>query len=216
MPAESTTPLLPISSPTAVHSPGPSPQNQQHLEPSSTNRLQRIAIHLFTTVRFLRGVSLITYPRLGLYALDIAPDGSAYMLASMIGIRDVLLSGLLHTADTHDPTAVRELTRALATNLLSDALDAFVLTFYAAWEDDWGNPMGVIVMAAVMAVLEHLTLWSLSENEWNGGDNRSLEDDKKARMNAWLTELERYEDEQGQQSMPPSAHTSIRQYGSMA
>lgn len=138
------------------------------------------------------------------------------MLASMIGVRDVLLSGLLHTADKHDPAALRELTRALATNLLSDALDAFLLIFYAAWEEDWGNPMGVIVMAAVMAVLEHLTLWSLSEDEWAGADHRSLEDDKKARMNAWLRELERFGDEQGQQSMPPSAHASTRQYGSMA
>ncbi|KAM5345219.1 hypothetical protein ACJ41O_011081 [Fusarium nematophilum] len=226
MPADSTTPLLPISTPTAVATTPYATRPSQPAEPTPADSLasyvQRLAISTFSLVRFLRGVSLITYPRFGLWTLDIAPDGSAYMLASLIGVRDVLLSGLLYTADSSaapsDPAARREVSRALATNLLSDALDAFVLIFYAAWSADWGNPVVVIVMSAVMAVLEHLTLWSLSEDEWAALEHRSLEDDKKARMNAWLWELERcgterYGPEQSVQ--PQSSRASVRPYGAV-
>ncbi|CAJ0541511.1 Ff.00g080870.m01.CDS01 [Fusarium sp. VM40] len=220
MPPHSTSPLLPISTPTAIaspyeHSPPPPP------EPTAASHVQRFAIATFSLARFLRGVSLIAYPRFGLWALDIAPDGSAYMLASLIGIRDILLSGLLYTTDTAnastDPSARREVTRALATNLFSDALDAFVLIFYAAWSDDWGNPIAVIVISAVMAIFEHLTLWSYSEDDWAGQEGCSLGDDKKARMNAWLRELERYEPEtyRPEQSVPPSSRASFRQYGAI-
>ncbi|KAF4978577.1 hypothetical protein FZEAL_5069 [Fusarium zealandicum] len=212
MPANSTSPLLPISTPTAVAS----PFVKQPPEPSAGNHVQRIAVTTFSLVRFLRGISLITYPRFGLWALDISPDGSAYMLASLIGIRDILLSGLLYTADTDnahaDLMSRRDVTRALVANLLSDALDAFVLIFYAAWSADWGNPVAVIVMSAVMAILEHLTLWSYSEDEIGGYEQRSLQDDKKARMNAWLMELEGCEPEQ---SVPQSSRASTRQYGAM-
>ncbi|KAF5006275.1 hypothetical protein FDECE_7341 [Fusarium decemcellulare] len=219
MPADSQTPLLPISTPTAIASPY-APQQQQPPEASTAHNVRCFAISTFSLVRFCRGVSLIAYPRFGLWALDVAPDGSAYMLASLIGVRDILLSGLLYTADTAhahtDPMARREVTRALAANLLSDALDAFVLIFYAAWSSDWGNPVTAIVISAVMAILEHLTLWSLSEDEWAALDHRSLEDDKKARMNAWLRELERYEPEQlAHQSIPQSSRASARQYGAM-
>lgn len=212
MPADSTTPLLPISTPTAVATPLFARQSPDP-PPSVANDIQRLAIATFSVVRLLRGLSLIAYPRFGLWALDIPPDGSAYMLASLIGVRDVLLAGFLYTADTpSDPTARREVTRALVVNLLSDALDAFVLIFYAAWSADWGNPVAVIVISAVMAILEHLTLWSLSEDEWNALDHRSLEDDKKARMNAWLRELERCGPEQS--VVPPSSRASVR-YGAV-
>ncbi|KAH7143775.1 hypothetical protein EDB81DRAFT_506663 [Dactylonectria macrodidyma] len=214
-----TTPLLPLSaSPTAAapitegaagqlqqhlqryHHHQLQHQNQQQIARSETveGRIQRIAISTFVLVRFFRGLSLVVYPRFGLYALDVPPDGSSCMLASLIGVRDILLAGLLHTADVKaaldgDAFARREVSRSLAVGLLSDAVDAFVLIFYAAWSDDWGNPMSVIIVTAVVALLEHLTLWSLSEDEWDALEHRSLEEDKVSRMNAWLRELGRYE-----------------------
>ncbi|KAF5017534.1 hypothetical protein F66182_10535 [Fusarium sp. NRRL 66182] len=219
MPPDSASPLLPISTPTAVASPYADPPPQP--EPSAASHVQRFAIATFALARFLRGASLVAYPRFGLWAVDIAPDGSAYMLASMIGIRDILLSGLLYTSDTAsaaiDPAARREVTRALATNLFSDALDAFVLIFYAAWSDDWGNPIAVIVISAVMAIFEHLTLWSYSEDDWAANEQASLGDDKKARMNAWLRELERCGPEtyRPEQSALQSSRASVRQYGAI-
>ncbi|KAG4282997.1 hypothetical protein FPRO06_09670 [Fusarium proliferatum] len=220
MPPHSNSPLLPISTPTAIASPYEQPPPPLPA-PTAANHVQRFAITTFSLARFARGVSLIAYPRFGLWALDIAPDGSAYMLASLIGIRDILLSGLLYTSDTTnaatDSAARREVTRALATNLFSDALDAFVLIFYAAWSDDWGNPIAVIVISAVMAIFEHLTLWSLSEEDWAAHEYGSLGDDKKARMNAWLRELERYgpEEYRPEQSVGPSSRASFRQYGAI-
>ncbi|KAF5985519.1 hypothetical protein FBULB1_2826 [Fusarium bulbicola] len=218
MPPHSNSPLLPISTPTAIASPYEQPPPPA---PTAANHVQRFAITTFSVLRFARGVSLIAYPRFGLWALDIAPDGSAYMLASLIGIRDILLSGLLYTSDTTnaatDSAARREVTRALATNLFSDALDAFVLIFYAAWSDDWGNPIAVIVISAVMAIFEHLTLWSLSEDDWAAHEYGSLGDDKKARMNAWLRDLERWGPEEywPEQSVGPSSRASFRQYGAI-
>ncbi|KAF9776669.1 hypothetical protein IL306_005136 [Fusarium sp. DS 682] len=219
MPPHSNSPLLPISTPTAIASPYEQPPPPP--APTAANHVQRFAITTFSLARFARGVSLIAYPRFGLWAVDIAPDGSAYMLASLIGIRDILLSGLLYTSDTTnaaiDPSARREVIRALATNLFSDALDAFVLIFYAAWSDDWGNPIAVIVISAIMAIFEHLTLWSLSEDEWAAHEYGSLGGDKKARMNAWLRELERCGPEtyRPEQSVPPSSRASFRQYGAI-
>ncbi|KAH6894535.1 hypothetical protein B0T10DRAFT_253598 [Thelonectria olida] len=218
-----TTPLLPISTaattalptPSARPSPPQLPQQQARRE-SLANRLQRLCIATFCLVRLLRGVSLVVYPRFGLYALDVPSDGSSCMLASLIGVRDILLAGLLHTADVAgalagDHHARREVSRALAVNLLSDAVDAFVLIFYAAWSSDWGNPLAVIIITAVMAILEHLTLWSLSEDEWEALEHRSVEEDKVSRMNAWLRELGRFE-----QAVPESSRDSVRRYGDMA
>ncbi|KAK7418945.1 hypothetical protein QQX98_003648 [Neonectria punicea] len=238
MAATVTTPLLPISSAAtaAVALPDrPSPhlqlQLQQQLQQqqpapqpqiSLAARIQRTAIATFCLVRFFRGLSLVVYPRFGLYALDVPSDGSSCMLASLIGVRDILLAGLLHTADVAnaldgDAYARREVSRSLAVGLLSDAVDAFVLIFYAAWSSDWGNPVTVIVVTAVMAILEHLTLWSLSEDEWDAPEHRSLEEDKVSRMNAWLRELGRYEQDQelAQTRPEPSSRASTCRNGDM-
>lgn len=214
-----TTPLLPISADATAAPPlgeyghplPPGPPQE-----SIATRAQRIAISTFSLVRLARGISLVVYPRFGLYALDVPSDGSSCMLASLTGVRDILLAGLLHTADLNnclagDPFARREVSRALAVNLLSDAVDAFVLIFYAAWSSDWGNPLTVIIITAVMAILEHLTLWSLSEDEWEIMDHRSLEEDKVSRMNAWLRDLRRYE-----QAIPESTRGSVARYESLA
>ncbi|KPM40121.1 hypothetical protein AK830_g6457 [Neonectria ditissima] len=231
MAATVTTPLLPISSAATAAAPvvdWPSPQlqlqlqqqlQQQQQQPSPppqlslAARIQRTAIATFCLVRFFRGLSLVVYPRFGLYALDVPPDGSSCMLASLMGVRDILFAGLLHTADvagalSGDAYARREVSRSLAVGLLSDAVDAFVLIFYAAWSDDWGNPVAVIVVTAVMAIFEHLVLWSLSEDEWDAPEVRSLEEDKVSRMNAWLRELGRYEQEQEQALARPASSSA--------
>lgn len=164
--------------------------------PAPLNRLQRIAIKVFAVLRALRGLSLIAYPTFGLYALDIPANGSTYMLASLLGVRDMLFAVLLHTADLD---CRRETRRALVVNLLSDAMDAFVLIFYAAWDDDWGNPLAAIVVTAVMALMEHLTLWSLDDDDEDDASARKprfmqYEEDKNTRMTAWLRELRRCEE----------------------
>ncbi|KAI5464915.1 hypothetical protein BGZ63DRAFT_401819 [Mariannaea sp. PMI_226] len=235
-----TTPLLPVSTAATAAAPVPDPygrplpphghalnnnhnynqnqgQNNARAPESLSSRLQRLSIKAFCLVRFLRGISLVVYPRFGLYALDVPADGAACMLASLIGVRDVLIAGLLHTADVTnalagDHYARRELSRALAVNLLSDAVDAFVLIFYAAWSSDWGNPLTVIVITAIMAIMEHLTLWSLSEDEWEALEQRSLDEDKVSRMNAWLRELARFE----QAAPAESSRGSVRRYRDMA
>ncbi|KAF7560932.1 hypothetical protein G7046_g3187 [Stylonectria norvegica] len=174
MAATLTTPLLPI---TVAISPDPPP----------TSRLQRSAIATFSILRLLRGISLVAYPRFGLYALDIPASGPAFMLTSMLGVRDILIAGMLYTADVGSRL---EVSRALTMNLLSDAMDAFVLIFYTAWSSNWGNPLGAIIVTALMAVLEHLTLWSMSDVEGTASRPRYMEDDgKRMRTNAWLSQL---------------------------
>lgn len=191
MPQESS-PLLPVSatSPAA--------------EAPPLTRIQRGAIKTFSIIRFLRGVSLLVYPKLGLWALDIQTDGATYLLASLIGVRDILIAGLLFTSE---PTSPSEVTRALVVNLLSDALDAFVLIFYTAWSSHWGNPIGAIVMTAVMAIAEHFTLWGMSEAERTDVNPRpSVQEAKASRMSAWLRDLRRAIPA----SQPASSRNSMR------
>jgi hypothetical protein len=188
----STTPLLPVSAPAA--------------DPPLT-RLQRGAIKTFSIIRFLRGVSLLVYPKLGLWALHIQTDGATYLLASLIGVRDILIAGLLFTSKS---TSRSEVTRALVVNLLSDAIDAFVLIFYTAWSAHWGNPIGAIVVTAVMAIAEHFTLWGISEAERIDVNPRpTVQEAKASRMSAWLRDLRRAIPS----SQPASSRNSIRRGG---
>ncbi|CAM1503308.1 Fc.00g080840.m01.CDS01 [Cosmosporella sp. VM-42] len=174
-------------------------------DPPPMTRLQRGAVTAFSVLRFLRGVSLIVYPKFGLYALDVEPTGSAYMLTSLIGVRDLLIAGLLYTADS---ASRLELSRALVVNLLSDAMDAFLLIFYTAWSSNWGNPLAVIIVTAAMAIFEHLTLWSLSEIDQRSEPRARFEEIKASRMSAWLRELRRCE-----QPRPASPFTTARREG---
>lgn len=194
MPGESS-PLLPVSA------------SSPAVEAAPLTRIQRGAIKTFSIVRFLRGVSLLVYPKLGLWALGIQTDGATYLLASLIGVRDVLIAGLLFTSESASRS---EVTRALVVNLLSDAIDAFVLIFYTAWSSHWGNPIGAIVMTAVMAIAEHFTLWGMSEAERSDVNPRpSVQEAKASRMSAWLRDLRRAIPA----SQPASSRNSVRRGG---
>lgn len=206
MPPSVTTPLLPTASPAVLAAPA-EPTTPAEPPPLSLTRPQHIAVKTFSVLRFLRGLILLTYPQAGLWALAVPSSSATFMLASLIGVRDMLIAGLLFTA----PAASRmEVSRALVLNLLSDAVDAFVLVFYSTFSKRWENPLAVIIVTAVMAIAEHLTLWSMSEAEAGGRAEArpSIQEVKATRMTAWLRDLRQFGS-----SRPGSSRNSVRQGG---
>lgn len=174
--------------------------------PAPLSRLQRFAVSAFAIVRIVRGLSFVVYPAFGLSSFDIPQTGATFLLGSLLGSRDFLLGGLLYTADPRTP---REMRRALAVNLLSDCIDTFILIFASACSWHWRNPLVEILTCAVLAALEHLTLWSMSEDEEeysNKGYQTMLQarEDQKMRLDAWLTQLKLVEEQQ-QHGAPPSS-----------
>ena len=175
--------------------------------PPPLNGVQRFAITFFSAVRIARGLCFIAWPALGLSSFDIPQTGATFLLGSLLGSRDLLLGGLLWTADQHFP---REVRRALLANLLSDAMDTFILIFSAACSWHWRNPFIEIAIAAVLAILEHLTLWSMSDDDDRGDPTAGYAagvqavEDKKRRLDTWLTELRMAEAAQYSQQRPAS------------
>jgi hypothetical protein len=76
----------------------------------------------------------------------------------------------------------------------------------------WRNPIIEIAVVAVMAIAEHLTLWSMSDaDEGDGamGYQKRLQasEDKKMRLDTWLLELRRAEESQARNASPvPAVH----------
>lgn len=161
----------------------------QHLP---LNTIQKAAIATFSVVRLIRGLCFIAYPALGLSSFDIPQSGATFLLGSLLGSRDLLLGGLLWTADISSSSR-RELRRALLVNLLSDVMDTCILIFSAACSWHWRHPFLEIGMAAVLAIAEHLTLWSISDEEEESSkvyaEALRRGDDKKRRMDTWLNEM---------------------------
>lgn len=164
------------------------------------NTLQKAAIATFSLVRLIRGLCFIAYPALGLSSFDIPQSGATFLLGSLLGSRDLLLGGLLWTADLGSESR-RELRRALLVNLLSDVMDTCILIFSAACSWHWKNPFLEIGMAAVLAIAEHLTLWSISDEEEESSkvyvEALRRGDDKKRRMDTWLREMRMAEAQEG-------------------
>lgn len=178
--------------------------------PVPLSGLQRFAVSTFAIIRIVRGLSFILYPALGLSSFDIPQSGATFLLGSLLGSRDLLLGGLLYTADRR---IRREVRRALAVNLLSDAMDTFILIFSAACSWHWRNPLVEIIAVAVLTLLEHLTLWSMSDEEEDNskGYQTMLQgrEDQKLRLDSWLTDLRRAEEQQpAVASSHPAAWTS--------
>lgn len=192
MPPSITTPLLP---------PAAGPPTETAQDPPPLTRTQTIFIKTISLLRLLRGILLLTYPKAPLSLLLIPPSTGTFQLSSHLGVRDILIAALLLTAPTRLETS-----RALVLNLLSDAIDAFVLVFYSTFEKRWEGPLAVIIGTAVVAVAEHLTLWSMSEAEARGEGGRSVREVKMARMGAWLRELRQFG-----ASRPGSGRSSVRQ-----
>ncbi|RCI09614.1 hypothetical protein L249_4004 [Ophiocordyceps polyrhachis-furcata BCC 54312] len=130
---------------------------------TEASRLQRIAVKGLASLHILRGLLCLAYPAASsglLSGLLVGGErsGATNLLSALVGVRDVLLGCLLATASgSHD---VR---RALAVNLVSDAADTFILIFAAAcaWQRG-ATPVAEIGVVASVAILEHLTLWSLA------------------------------------------------------
>ena len=163
-----------------------------HPEPP-LNSIQRYAVKFFSCARLLRGLFFIAWPGLILSSFDIESSGGTFLLGSLLGSRDIILGGLLLTADTTQPR-LNEVKRALLSVLLSDAMDTFILIFSAACAWQWRNPFIEIGGAAILALGEHLTLWSMSEDDAGMGPRGYIQavqagEDKKRRLDTWLTEL---------------------------
>ncbi|KAI9896066.1 hypothetical protein N3K66_008966 [Trichothecium roseum] len=164
------------------------------------NTIQRYAVKFFSCARLLRGLLFIAWPGIILSSFDIESSGGTFLLGSLLGSRDIILGGLLLTADTTQPR-LNEVKRALLAALLSDAMDTFILIFSAACAWQWRNPFIEIGAAATLALAEHLTLWSMSEDDEGTGPRAYIQamqagEDKKRRLDTWLTELRVAEDAQ--------------------
>ncbi|VUC20499.1 unnamed protein product [Clonostachys rosea] len=102
-------------------------------------------------------------------------------------------------------------------------MDTFILIFSAAcdWHDQ-RSPLAEIVTVAVLAILEHLTLYSMSEDDcpdgghggntyvaYGGAANYAyglqVSEDKQRRVDAWLTELRAAEDQMPPQQYRPAS-----------
>ncbi|KAF4123027.1 hypothetical protein GMORB2_6575 [Geosmithia morbida] len=176
--------------------------------PPPLSRLQRFAITFFSLVRLLRGLCFIAWPAILLSSFEIPQNGASFMLGSLLGSRDLLLGGLLYTADM---LSIREVSRALVTNLLSDAMDTFILIFSAACSWHWKNPFIEIGISALLAFLEHLTLYSMSEDDTESPvasyeAGMQAAEDKNRRLGTWLSELRMAEmQQQDRQSLRPES-----------
>jgi hypothetical protein len=202
----------PVPTATAAANGGPKPA------PPPLSGLQRFAILTFSVLRIFRGLAFIVYPALSVDSLDMPENPSnTLVLGGLLGVRDLLLGGLLYTADE---TQEREVRRALVVNLLSDAMDTFILIFSAACAGEWeGHRLAAIAAVAVLALLEHLTLFTMGDDDGElemlmaargrpggmaamGGYQTMLIEnhDKKMRLETWLTDLRLAEEEVGSTS----------------
>lgn len=177
--------------------------------PFKLSKLQRSAVTFFSVIRIARGLCFLAWPALGLSSFDIPESGATFLLGCLLGSRDLLLGGLLWTAD---PSSRREASRAVLFSLLGDVVDTCILVFSAACAWHWRNPVIEIIALAVIAIAEHLTLYSMSEDEYDGvrgggaaaytAGLQALED-KQRRLGTWLAEMNEAEAQAQQQQQPP-------------
>ncbi|ODA81121.1 hypothetical protein RJ55_04084 [Drechmeria coniospora] len=168
-------------------------------------RLQHATVCTFAAVHILRGVGLIAYPGVKALLSSASIDPSLHLFCAFVGLRDVLLGGVLAMSLRRREG---EAHGALAAMLLSDAVDTFVLIFAeAATTGAWRGPRPVVVIAAVaaLATVEHMTLWSMAGDgpAVPGGDSRAHQlrilggEDKMARLDSWMLEMQRAETAKG-------------------
>ncbi|KAG5976066.1 hypothetical protein E4U55_007504 [Claviceps digitariae] len=188
--------------------------------PPPVTKLQFLASSVIATLHLLRGFALITSPALVLAGFAPLPSRSvpAVVFTSLLGLRDVVLGGLLATADARRGYEVQ---RALGIALFSDSIDTFVLIFVVACSWTRRNPVPEIVSVALLAMLEHLTLWSFGDDDDMDMDENNNNDnacdaqqrgrpksrasyqaivqvdrlhDKRRRLGMWLEDLKRAEE----------------------
>ena len=177
-------------------------------QPPVTTRLQRWATSLLATLHVLRGLALVACPAAVLAIFSVPESSYAFFLTIVLGVRDAMLGGLLAMAD---PNRSHEIPRALAIALASDAVDTFIIIFVAASHGDHKSPVLGILSVALLAILEHCTLWSFGRDDPPTTSIHFRQaivqtdrlEGKRLRLGMWLEDLKRAE--QGQhQSLPCS------------
>lgn len=161
-------------------------------------RFQYAASSVIATLHLLRGFALVTFPATVLAGFALPKSGPAFLFTTVLGVRDVVLGGLLATADARRGYEVQ---RALGIALFSDSIDTFVLIFVVACSWNRRNPVPEIISVALLAILEHLTLWSFGDDD-DDGPSPSYQavvqidrlEDKRLRLGKWLEDLKRAED----------------------
>ncbi|KAG5917946.1 hypothetical protein E4U61_002210 [Claviceps capensis] len=165
--------------------------------PPPVTRLQYLASSLIATLHLLRGLALFTFPALILAGFALPKSNSAFFFTPLLGVRDIVLGGLVAIADTRRGYEVQ---RALGIALFSDSIDTFVLIFVVACSGNRRNPVPEIVSVALLAILEHLTLWSFADDDDEVyGPSPSYQaivqvervHDRHIRLGMWLEDLKR-------------------------
>lgn len=202
--------------PEAHSPPPPSAPHRAAATALAVNRAQRIVIAVLAALHISRGILLLALPALGLGLpglVDLPPplsgngagDGASLVLlvSGLLGVRDVVLGGLLAMADRRSD---REVRRALAVNLLSDAVDTFVLIFAAAcWRQHRHSPVAEIGVVATLAIVEHVTLWTMAADHEGGAyrpaaavaayqSRLQASEDKQLRLDMWFADMRRSEE----------------------
>ncbi|KAG8410049.1 hypothetical protein J3458_019120 [Metarhizium acridum] len=182
--ASPTTPLLQREEPTPKVLP-------------AVTRLQYISTATIAALHILRGIALLVCPAVALSSFAEPASSTAFFFTSLLGVRDIILGGLLTLAD---PRRSYEIHRALGIALFSDSVDMFVLIFVVACSARLKNPVPEIISVVLLAILEHLTLWSFDEDEDDGlspSQQATIHvtrlHDKRLRLGMWLEDLKRAE-----------------------
>ncbi|KAG5921694.1 hypothetical protein E4U53_003768 [Claviceps sorghi] len=133
--------------------------------------LQHLASSVIAALHLVRGFALFTFPAVVLSGFTLpSRSGPALFLTCLLGLRDVVLGGLVAAADAHRGYEVQ---RALGMALFSDSVDTFVLIFVVACSWTRRNPVLEIVSVALLAMLEHLTLWSFGDDDDGDDDDNN-------------------------------------------
>ncbi|OAA38826.1 hypothetical protein NOR_06479 [Metarhizium rileyi] len=165
--------------------------------PPPVTRLQYISTASIAVLHVLRGIALLACPAMALSGFALPRSRTAFVFTSLLGVRDIVLGGLLALAD---PRRSYEIYRALGIALFSDSVDTFVWIFVVACSAHLRNPAPEIMSVVLLAILEHLTLWSF-DDENDDGPSPSQQatiqvtrlDDQRLRLGMWLEDLKRAE-----------------------
>lgn len=126
----------------------------------------------------------------------------AFVFTSLLGVRDIVLGALILMADARRS---HEVQRALGVALFSDSIDTFALIFVVASSLSRRNPVPEILSVALLALLEHLTLWSFGDDDedvpspsYQAIIQVDRLEGKKLRLGMWLEDLKRAEEAEQQ------------------
>lgn len=179
--------------------------------PPPVTRLQYVSTAVIAALHILRGLALLAAPAIVLSSFSIPKSSTAFFFTSVLGVRDIVLGGLLALAD---PRRSYEIHRALGMALFSDSVDTFVLIFVVACSAHLKNPAPEIISVVILAILEHLTLWSFDDDDdCPPASQQAIVhvtrlEDKRLRLGMWLEDLKRAEEVQQEDVQSPDEVTA--------